>query len=155
MPEGHTIHRAAKDQTPLLVGQALAVTAPDGRYTAEAAALDGRTLSAIEPVGKHLFYHFDGPSPNVVHVHLALFGKFRVHNLGRESPEPKGAVRYRFVGNGHALDLHGCRVAELIDDAAVNAIKKRLGPDPLDPKADGGSSVRAHQKEHGPRSAGF
>ena len=137
MPEGHTIHRAALDQRPKLVGKRLAVTAPDGRYAEEARALDGRTLVGIEPVGKHLFYRFDGPGPNVVHVHLALFGSLRLHGAKESAPpEPRGAVRYRFAADGAALDLHGCRVADLIDDAAVAAIKDRLGPDPLCPKAD-------------------
>ena len=136
MPEGHTIHRAAKDQTPLMAGRKVRVTAPDGRYTDEAKQLDGRTLVGITPVGKHLFYRFDGPSPNVVHVHLALFGRFRLHDLAKGLPEPKGAVRYRLVGDTHALDLHGCRVAELVTEETVAAVKARLGPDPLDPRAD-------------------
>ena len=136
MPEGHTIHRAAKDQTPLLVGQKLAVTAPDGRHVDEAARLDGRTLVGIEPVGKHLFYRFDGPPPNLLHVHLALFGKFRLHDLANGLPEPRGAVRYRMVGFRNALDLCGCRIAEVLDSDAADAILARLGPDPLDPKAD-------------------
>ena len=136
MPEGHTIHRAARDQSPLFVGQTLRATAPDGRHVAEAAALDGRTLERIEPVGKHLFYRFDGPSPGVLHVHLALFGKFRLHELAKGLPEPKGAVRYRLVGRTHALDLHGCRTAEVLSGDAAASIKARLGPDPLDPKAD-------------------
>lgn len=134
MPEGHTIHRAAQDQRPLLVGKTLAVTAPDGRYVDEARHLDGRSITAIEPVGKHLFYHFDARPPSVLHVHLALFGKFRLH-MG-EAPAPKGAVRYRLDAGDVALDLHGARTAELLDDKGIAAIKNRLGPDPLNPEAD-------------------
>ena len=136
MPEGHTIHRAAKDQSPLLVGQTLAVTAPDGRHTAEAARLDGRTLLGIDAVGKHLFYRFDGPAPNVLHVHLALFGRFRQHDLAQDLPAPRGAVRYRMVGFTNALDVCGSRTAEVLSAEAVSGVLDRLGPDPLDPKAD-------------------
>ena len=112
------------------------MTAPDGRHAAEAGALDGRTLHGIEAVGKHLFYRFDGPPPNLLHVHLALFGKFRLHDLAGGLPEPRGAVRYRLVSSRNALDLCGCRTAELLDSDAADAILARLGPDPLDSKAD-------------------
>ena len=138
MPEGHTIHRAALDQRPHFAGKRVKVTAPDGRNAADAEHLDGRTLKAIEPVGKHLFYHFGGKSgggPASVHVHLALFGKLRLHAKA-EPPEPKGAVRMRFTTRQAALDLHGCRTVELLDDEAIAELKDRLGPDPLDPKAD-------------------
>ena len=135
MPEGHTIHRAAIDQRPHFEGLRLKVTAPDGRNAADAEHLDGRALKAIEPIGKHLFYHFSGKSPASVHVHLALFGKLRLHAKG-EPPEPKGAVRLRFTTKAAALDLHGCRTVELLDEEAVAELKGRLGPDPLDPKAD-------------------
>ena len=134
MPEGHTIHRAARDQKPLFEGEAPAVIAPDGRYTKEAKKLSGKTLTRIEPVGKHLFYHFDVPGLSILHVHLALFGKLRVHK--RPAPEPRGALRYRLSTDTHALDLHGCRTADLVSDAEHAAIKNRLGPDPLDPSAD-------------------
>ncbi len=116
----------------------MAVTAPDGRNAADAKLLDGHTLKAIEPVGKHLFYHFAGKArsgPATVHVHLALFGKLRLHPSA-DPPEPKGAVRLRFATKAAALDLHGCRTVELLDDEAVAEVKDRLGPDPLDPTAD-------------------
>ena len=135
MPEGHTIHRAAQDQRPLLVGRRIRATAPDGRNVADAEHLDNRTLRAIEPVGKHLFYRFSGKAPATVHVHLALFGTLRLMRTG-EPDEPRGAVRLRFQAKEAALDLHGCRTVELLDDEAVAAVRARLGPDPLDPAAD-------------------
>ena len=56
MPEGHTIHRIAKDHSPLLVGRPVAVSSPQGRFAADAALVDGVVLDRIEPYGKHLFY---------------------------------------------------------------------------------------------------
>ncbi len=44
------------------------------------------------PYGKHLFYHWS--TGEIGHVHLGLFGKFKVHT-GDERPEPRGAVRMR------------------------------------------------------------
>lgn len=56
MPEGHTIHRIARDHTKLLVGRVVAVSSPQGRFGADAALVDGQLLERIEPYGKHLFY---------------------------------------------------------------------------------------------------
>ena len=134
MPEGHTIHRAAQDQSPLLVGTKPKIIAPDGRYTAEAKLITGRELTRIEPLGKHLFYHFDRPGRSTLHVHLALFGKLRLHK--GEPPEAKGAIRYRLTTPKVALDLHGCRTADLLTPDEAQLIRDRIGPDPLDPKAD-------------------
>ena len=74
MPEGHTIHRIAKDHSPLLVGRPVAVSSPQGRFAADAALVDGVVLDRIEPYGKHLFYWW--ANGLVGHVHLGLFGKF-------------------------------------------------------------------------------
>jgi endonuclease VIII len=92
MPEGHTIHRIARDHTPLIVGHPVRVSSPQGRFEADAARVDGATLERIEPYGKHLFYRWS--TGEVGHVHLGLFGKFRVQRTD-ESPEPIGQVRMR------------------------------------------------------------
>jgi endonuclease-8 len=148
VPEGHSIHRAARDQKPWLVGKRIQLTAPDGRCQEVASRLNGRELRRIEPVGKHLFYHFVGDEPHIVHVHLALLGNFR-HYKG-DAPEPRGAVRLRFDSGDHVLDLHAARTAELLDDEAVHAIKARIGPDPLHPKADAEAVWRRIRKSPAP-----
>ena len=119
----------------MLVGNRVVVTAPDGRCVGDAEVLDGRIVTGVSPLGKHLFYHFDGGGRDALHVHLALFGKFRLFDE-RPPPEPRGAVRLRLDTGTHALDLHGCLVSEAIDAEAVRAIRDRIGPDPLNPKAD-------------------
>ena len=60
LPEGHTIHRAARDHNSLLAAQKLTVLSPQGRFTEGAARLTGRVCINIEAFGKHLIYHFDG-----------------------------------------------------------------------------------------------
>jgi len=55
MPEGHTIHRIARDHGRLVAGRRLGVTSPQGRFDADAARIDGATLERIEAYGKHLF----------------------------------------------------------------------------------------------------
>jgi endonuclease VIII len=134
MPEGHTIHRIARDHGRLLAGRRLAVSSPQGRFEA-AALLDGRRLLGIEPCGKHLFY--DWGDGQLVHVHLGLFGKYRVHRHGDAGPpEAVGAVRMRLSSAEVTVDLAGPTACHLVSPGDRDRILDRLGPDPLRPDAD-------------------
>ena len=128
MPEGHTIHRIARDHRAVLVDREVAVSSPQGRFVTDAAIVDGATLRGIEAYGKHLFY--DWSTGHVGHVHLGLFGKFRVHR-GPEVLAPVGEVRMRMHTDLATIDLSGptaCTIGTAEDRAAIVA---RLGPDPL------------------------
>jgi endonuclease VIII len=131
MPEGHTIHRLAKDHAAVLVGHELDISSPQGRMAASAAILDGQVLAAVDPYGKHLFYRFGSKSPQratTVHVHLGLFGKFRE----QPTPEPpKGQVRLRMVSPIATVDLSGPTDCRILDLAEEQTIRQRLGPDPI------------------------
>jgi endonuclease-8 len=141
MPEGHTIHRLARDQNETLAGKRLHVSSPQGRFREEAQRIDGLTLRNVEAAGKHLFYHFArGP---VLHVHLGLFGKFRTHD--NPAPPPRGAVRVRFEAKEKTVDLNGPNQCELIDRKEYQSILARLGADPLRSDADPkGAWARIH-----------
>jgi len=54
MPEGHTIHRLARDLTKHLGGHEIETSSPQDRFSDGAALLDGRTLEHIDAWGKHL-----------------------------------------------------------------------------------------------------
>ena len=143
MPEGHTIHRLARDHTRDFGGQVVRVTSPQGRMAGGAALVDGLTLRAVEPYGKHLFYRFAPagrrtrkPAPHVtsIHVHLGLFGKFtRFAALG---PEPRDTVRMRISGEKWTVDLVGPTDCRVIDPEEERVIRARLGPDPIRDDAD-------------------
>jgi len=132
VPEGHTIHRLARDHKRLLGGQVVAASSPQGRFAEGAARIDGRVLRGTEAYGKHLFHRYAGVG--LLHVHLGLIGSF-VAGLGTP-PAPKGAVRLRLVGESGWLDLRGAMVCELITPAERAALLARLGPDPLRRAAD-------------------
>ena len=127
MPEGHTIHRIARDQNKWIGKQKIEVSSPQGRFSEESKKINGQTLMGIKAYGKHLFYQW---SPRrYMHVHLGLYGKFRVHK--NPPPEPRGAVRIRMQGLDRAIDLNGPNRCELIGPAQVRKIEERLGEDPL------------------------
>ena len=132
MPEGHTIHRVARDQRKRFVGDSLEVNSPQGRFADGARKLNGRVLKAIDAYGKHLFYTWE--EDRILHVHLGLYGKFT--NYRSPPPEPRGAVRLRVVGPQHAFDLRGPTACELISAKKHQSILDRLGADPLRRDAD-------------------
>jgi endonuclease-8 len=134
MPEGHTIHRIAQDHGRLLTGRTLRVSSPQGRFP-DAARIDGCRLDRIEPYGKHLFYEWS--SGEVGHVHLGLFGRFRVQQTD-SSPEPIGAVRMRLQAGPDdehprwvTVDLSGPTTCTVDPPDVRTQLLARLGPDPL------------------------
>ena len=141
MPAGHTIHRLARDHTKALVGQRVLVSSPQGRFVDGAERIDGRRLERIDAWGKHLCYWFEPKrkrdEPIGMHIHLGLYGKFRLHRLAdakgnqRELPEPRGAVRVRVVGQTAAFDLNGPNTCEILTPDSWQTITQRLGEDPL------------------------
>jgi endonuclease-8 len=141
VPEGHTIHRLARDHADWFAGQRVAVSSPQGRFPG-AAEVDGRCLEATDAWGKHLFHRYEGGA--FVHVHLGLFGRFTTHPV--PPPAPRDTVRMRVVGREHGVDLTGATTCELLDPDEVDAVVDRLGPDPLRPDADPERGWRALQR---------
>lgn len=72
MPEGHSVHRIARQFTRNFVGRPVAVSSPQGRFAAGAAELDGRVMETSRAVGKQMFLAFDGEL--WLRVHLGLYG---------------------------------------------------------------------------------
>ena len=58
MPEGHTIHRLARDHHEPFAGQTVVSTSPQGRFTDGARILNGQRLERVFAHGKLLVYEF-------------------------------------------------------------------------------------------------
>lgn len=160
MPEGHSIHRLARQFQDVFAGHVLEVSSPQGRFIEGAALLDRHELLEATAHGKQLFLRFDHGM--LLHVHLGLYGawnfggdeSFRgASSIGaprrigeRESfspaadvedagyagpPEPVGAVRVRLVSPNGWADLRGATTCAAITEAEAAAVLARLGPDPL------------------------
>jgi formamidopyrimidine-DNA glycosylase len=132
VPEGHTIHRLARDHGRLLVGRPVGAASPQGRFADGAALLSGRGVERIEPYGKHLFHWFEGGA--LLHVHLGLYGAWTVG--AGEAPPPRGALRLRLTTDEAWLDLRGPIACEVVTPDERAAVVARLGPDPLRRDAD-------------------
>lgn len=168
MPEGHSIHRLARQFTSVFTGEPLRVSSPQGRFSAGAERLDGAVLTSARAHGKQLFLEFDNDL--VMRVHLGLYGawsfggdsQFRgASSIGaprrvgeRETadagvpssytgpPPPVGAVRVRLVSEHGWADLRGPTACELITGAERDAVIGKLGPDPLDAGSDPGEFIK-------------
>jgi endonuclease-8 len=136
MPEGHTIHRLARDLNKTLRPGPVSASSPQGRFAEEAATLNRRPLERADAWGKHLFLDFDGP---IAHVHLGLIGKLRKKPLGAPVV---GEIRLRLETDQATWDLTGPMICALVADDDVIDIVARLGPDPLRRGADADEFVR-------------
>lgn len=135
MPEGHTLHRLARDLHRDFAGRAVEVSSPQGRFTG-ASMLDGSLFERAFAVGKHLFVEIGGSR---LHIHLGLFGKMKKQ---RRVEEARPSVRLRFRTDTVTWDLTGPTACELLDDEAFAAMQRRLGADPLAPGARPASTWR-------------
>lgn len=131
MPEGHTIHRLARDHARDLAGRPVRASSPQGRFAEGAARVDGRVPRRVEAFGKHELVHLD--SGEVLHVHLGLIGKWFRRDA---AAPPVGEVRLRLANDDVAWDLSGPMVCRVVDPDEAAATVARLGPDPLRRDAD-------------------
>lgn len=149
MPEGHTIHRLARDLARDLRGHAVGTSCRQDRFADGARRLDGRVLERTSANGKHLFLHWDGAE--VLHIHLGLFGKFR--RRVTPAPEPSDALRLRLCGPEAVWDLTGAITCEVRDPGILDEVAKTLGPDPLRRDADADEFVQRVRRSKKPIGA--
>lgn len=150
MPEGHVIHRLARDLNARFAGRPLSVTSPQGRFAAEAALVDGHELAHAEAWGKHLFVEFDVPRPdNIIHIHLGLIG-----HLKFEGPEDvAGQVRLHVSNGDESANLRGPQWCRLITDEVRSAAIAKVGEDTLRADAEPGAIVDRVRRSRRPIGA--
>ena len=72
MPEGHSVHRIARQFARHFVGEPVRASSPQGRFADGAALIDGRTMTEAMAVGKQMFLEFDHAL--WLRVHLGIYG---------------------------------------------------------------------------------
>ena len=124
MPEGDSLHRAARRLQPL-VGQRLEVESPNPRAQATGVArrVDGRVLESVESVGKNLLLRFEGGI--VVRSHLRMTGRWRLERRGKQRTGLpwlvlRGAEVEGVLWNGPVLTLETRNVARLGQDVLAD-----------------------------------
>ncbi|MDP9285787.1 MAG: DNA glycosylase [Actinomycetota bacterium] len=120
MPEGDTLHRAAR-RLHVLVGEHLEIEAPHQRAQAARVAgqLNGRRLESVEAIGKNLLFRFEGGV--VLRSHLRMSGRWAVQPRGREpAGRPwlvlRGTEAEGVLWGGPVLELHARALEQLGPD---------------------------------------
>ncbi len=96
MPEGHSVHRIARQFARSFTGPPVSVSSPQGRFSAGAGRLDGHAIVQARAVGKQMFLEFDHQL--WLRVHLGMYGAWDFAGdiaVGPISPAERGG---RVVG---------------------------------------------------------
>jgi endonuclease VIII len=131
MPEGDTIHRAARHLNAALGGREIALAeAPDPRSPIHrrATELRGHVLERVEARGKHLLAHFSGGL--AIHSHLGINGRWRISADGRR---PVGRS-WLVLASGRAVAAQSQgKLLRLVSESRLRNDPglMQLGPDPL------------------------
>ena len=136
MPEGHVVHRQARELNKLFADQCVEVTSPQGRFSQSAAKLNETKFVKSRAYGKHLFINFE--HGEAIHIHLGLYGKWTFLN---HTPDPVGLIRLQISTPESCAQLRGPNACTLISPADVAKIKAKIGPDPI--RKDDPSAARA------------
>ena len=72
MPEGHSVHRIARQFAANFVGQRVTAASPQGRFVDGAARVSGHQMVDAFAVGKQMFLEFE--TGDWIRVHLGIYG---------------------------------------------------------------------------------
>jgi endonuclease-8 len=131
MAEGDTILRAKHRLADALVGQSIAVSAPNPRGRAAGIErLDGLTLEGVDAHGKHLLFDF---GDLVLHSHLGMSGGWHVYERGARWRRPRSSAWAVLGGEcADAVQFGGPTLRVLrASRVPIDPQLARLGPDIL------------------------
>jgi endonuclease-8 len=131
VPEGDTIHYAANRIRPVLEGHVpdeLATPHPRFGRDRWPQRLQGRAVTSVDALGKHLFLRFEGGL--VIHSHLRMTGRWHVRDASEARP-PRTWLALR-RDDRQVLQLGG-PVLELMTESRTRLDQRiaGLGPDIL------------------------
>ncbi len=136
MPEGDTIHRAARRMDAALRGKEIVFAdAPNARSPihGKAGVLEGSVLERVEARGKHLIAHFS--SGHAVHSHLGMNGRWWI---SADGSKPYGKP-WLILSSGRGIaSQNGGKILRLVSESRIRNDPglAQLGPDPLRPGFD-------------------
>ncbi|WP_431221085.1 Fpg/Nei family DNA glycosylase [Leifsonia xyli] len=115
MPEGHSVHRIARQFAVNFVGHRVAVSSPQGRFAADATRIDGHVMTDARAVGKQMFLEFDNEL--WLRVHLGLYGAWDF--AGDISIDPTIASANGRMGQ---TNQRGTELDPILDSAGENSL---------------------------------
>jgi endonuclease VIII len=139
MPEGDTIHSAARRIRAVLVGTPIVeIETPQRRHALDRwpERLGGRAVQAVDAHGKHLFIRFEGDL--TLHSHLRMTGAWAVYPRGRRwRRSPRRAWLVIRTAEHDVVEFDG-PVLELMTESRTRFDRRlaALGADVLAPELD-------------------
>ncbi|MGD1884014.1 MAG: Fpg/Nei family DNA glycosylase [Paracoccaceae bacterium] len=127
-------------------GQVISAISPQGRFADGAAIIDAATCKSTSALGKHLLYHFS--NQQTLHIHLGLGGYFVCQT--QPADPPRDVTRLRLESATHAIDIIGPNTCELIPSEALEAFRRRYGPDLLADNPEPERAIAAIRKSRAP-----
>ncbi len=129
MPEGDSVHRAARRLTAGLVGRT--VTHSDFRVPQHATAdLSGREVLSVAAHGKHLLTRFNGDL--TLHTHFLMDGAWQLVGPGKRLPRTfDDEIRLVLATDGPTAYALRMPVLELVPTSQEQTVIGHLGPDVL------------------------
>src|SRR5215211_3363120 len=157
MPEGYTIHSAARRIGSALLGKEIVeVATPQPRHAVDRwpERLGGRAVRAVDAHGKHLFIRFEGDL--TLHSHLRMTGSWGVYRRGqrwRRSPRRAWLV---IRTDEHEVVQFDGPVLELMTESRTRFDRRlaALGPDVLAPELDERAFLRRLREDDPTRPIG-
>jgi endonuclease-8 len=139
VPEGDTIHSAARRIAPVLEGRVPdEIVTPHRRHGMDRwpDRLTGRAVRSVDALGKHLFVRFDGGL--TLHSHLRMTGWWGVYHPGQRWGRSQRRAWLVLRAGDHEVVQFDGPVLELLTDARARGDQRiaGLGPDILAPAFD-------------------
>lgn len=121
MPEGHSVHRIARQFESNFIGRPVAASSPQGRFAEGAAIIDGRTATRVRAHGKQMFLEFDDDL--WLRVHLGIYGAWDF--AGEIMVDPTIASANGRMGQ---TNQRGADLPPVFDDAGENSLQSIGAP---------------------------
>ena len=157
MPEGDTIHSAARRVGAALVGQPIvSIETPQERHALDRwpERLDGRAVRSVDARGKHLFIRFDGDL--TLHSHLRMTGSWGVYRRGERWRRSARRAWLVIRTEQHEVVEFDGPVLELMTDSRTRFDRRlaTLGPDLLADDFDEGRFLALIRADAADRAVG-
>lgn len=128
MPEGDTIHRAARTLHTALAGRVITrfeTVLPQLARVDEDAPLAGRVVDSVEAAGKNLLMHFSGDLH--LRTHMRMHGSWHIYKPGERWRKRRDDMRIVLETDTWVAVAFNVPIAEFYDERQEDL--RKLGPD--------------------------
>ena len=145
MPEGDTIHRAARTLQTALAGRRVTrfeTVLPQLARVDEDAPLAGRTIERVYPAGKNLIIEFSGDLH--LHTHMRMHGTWHIYRPGEKWQKRRSDMRIVIETDAWIAVAFNVPIAEFHDARSLERQEdlRRIGPDLLGETFDAAEAIR-------------